>query len=192
MTHVTILGKGNMGSAISGLVTKGGNTVQVLDQSDADEVVTGDVVVLAVPYAAIAGIVATRGAQLAGKVVVDITNPVNFETFDSLVVPADGSSASELAKALPNSHVVKAFNTNFAATLASGKVGDLTTTVLIAGDDAAAKSTLSGIVTASGLNAIDAGSINRARELESLGFLQITLAAGEKISWAAGFGVVQG
>jgi len=116
---------------------------------------------------------------------------VNFETFDSLVVPADGSAAAEIAAALPQSRVVKAFNTTFAATLASGTVGgQQPTTVLIAGDDADAKSLLAGIVTAGGLRAVDAGSLQRARELEALGFLQITLAAGEKVAWTAGFAVV--
>ena len=118
---------------------------------------TGDVVVLAVPYPAVADVIAQRGEQLAGKIVVDITNPLNFETFDSLVVPADSSAAAEIAAALPQSRVLKAFNTTFAGTLAAGTVGPLTTTVLIAGDDADAKSTLAGIVTSGGLNAIDAG-----------------------------------
>jgi predicted dinucleotide-binding enzyme len=114
---------------------------------------------------------------------------VNVETFDSLVVPADGSAAAELTALLPGSTVLKAFNTTFAATLASGTVGDLTTTVQIAGDDADAKALLAGVVTAAGLKAIDAGSLKRARELEAFGFLQITLAAAEKLSWVAGFGV---
>jgi NADPH-dependent F420 reductase len=153
--------------------------------------VTGDVVVLAVPYGTVADIVAQRADQLADKVVVDLTNPLDFETFDSLVVPADGSAAAEIAAALPRSRVVKAFNTTFAATLASGSVGEQQpTTVLIAGDDADAKSLLAEIVTAGGLRAIDAGSLRRARELESLGFLQITLAAAEKTAWTAGFAVV--
>jgi NADPH-dependent F420 reductase len=189
MAHVSVLGTGNMGQAITSVVGKGGNTVELLGQNDADKPITGDVVVLAVPYGAVADIVAARGDQLAGKVVVDITNPVNFETFDSLVVPADGSAAAELAEALPQSRVVKAFNTTFAATLASGRVGDEVTTVLIAGDDADAKSLLAGIVTAGGLRAIDAGSLRRAREMEALGFLQISLAAGEKIAWTGGFAV---
>ena len=64
------------------------------------------------------------------------------------------------------------------------------TTVLIAGDDADAKALLADIVTAGGLRAIDAGALRRARELEALGFLQLTLAAGEKISWTGGFGLV--
>src|SRR3954454_5057450 len=190
MAHVSILGTGNMGQAIAGVVSRSGNTVELFGRNDTDKPVTGEVVVLAVYYGSVADVIAQRGEQLAGKVVVDITNPLNVETFDSLIVPADGSAAAEIAAALPQSRVVKAFNTNFAATLASGTVGELPTTVLIAGDDADAKSLLAGIVTAGGLRAIDAGSLRRARELEALGFLQITLAAAEKIAWTGGFAVV--
>jgi len=190
MAHVSIIGTGNMGSAIAGVVSAGGSTVELIGHGDSDKPVTGDVVVLAVYYGAVADVIAQRGEQLAGKVVVDITNPVNTETFDSLVVPADGSATAEIAAALPQSRVVKAFNTNFAATLAAGTVGDQPTTVLLAGDDADAKALLADIVTAGGLRAIDAGSLRRARELEALGFRQITLAAGEKIGWTGGFAVV--
>ena len=190
MSTVTIIGTGTMGQAIAGLVVKGGGTPQLLGQADAATAVAGDVVVLAVPHPAVAGILAERGEQLAGKVVVDITNPVNFETFDSLVVPADSSKAAEIAAALPSSHVVKAFNTNFGGTLVAGTVGTDPTTVLVAGDDADAKSAVTAIVTAAGLRAIDAGALSRARELEAIGFLQITLAAAEKISWVGGFAVV--
>ena len=190
MAHVSIIGTGNMGQAISGIVTKGGNTVELIGSTDADRQVTGDVVVLAVPYPAVSQVLAARGESLAGKVVVDITNPLDFATFDSLTVPADGSAAAEIAAALPQSRVLKAFNTTFAGTLATGSVGPLTTTVLIAGDDGDAKSLLAGIVTAGGLRAVDAGSLRRARELEALGFLQLTLAAAEKISWTGGFGLV--
>jgi 8-hydroxy-5-deazaflavin:NADPH oxidoreductase len=189
MTHVSIIGSGNMGQAISGIVTAGGNTVEVFDTSGPDTPVTGEVVVLAVPYPAVADIVAKRGDELAGKVVVDITNPLDFETFDSLTVPADSSAAAELTRALPESRVLKAFNTNFAATLAARKVGELPTTVLVAGDDADAKAQLIEIVTAGGLQGVDAGSLRRARELESLGFIQLTLAVQEKIGWTGGFAV---
>ena len=189
MTHVSIIGKGNMGQAISSIVTKGGNTVEVLDQSDADKPATGDIVVLAVPYPAVADVIAKRADQFAGKVVVDITNPLNFETFDSLTVPADGSAAAEIAAALPQSRVLKAFNTTFAATLATGTVGPVPTTVLIAGDDGDAKTLLAGVIAAGGLRALDAGALSRARELEAVGFLQLTLAVTEKVSWTGGFGV---
>lgn len=190
MAHISIIGTGNMAQAISGIVTKGGNTVELFGQADTAQTITGDIVVLAVPYPAVDQIIAERPGQFDGKIVVDITNPLNFETFDSLVVPADGSAAAVIAEKLPNSRVLKAFNTTFAATLASGAVGPLTTTVLIAGDDSDAKATLSGIISAGGLKAVDAGALKRARELEALGFLQLTLAASERISWTGGFGVV--
>jgi NADPH-dependent F420 reductase len=190
MTNLSILGTGNMGQAIASIAAKGGHRVQQLGENDLATPVTGDVVVLAVPYPAVAEVIAQRGEQLAGKIVVDITNPLDFETFDSLVVPADSSAAAEIARALPDSRVLKAFNTTFAGTLAAGTVGPLTTTVQIAGDDAEAKATLAGIVTSGGLKAVDAGSLKRARELEAVGFLQLTLAANEKVSWTGGFGLV--
>ena len=190
MNKVTIIGGGNMGKAISELVTKGGNTVEILTRSDSTTAVTGEIVVLAVPYGALDEIVAQRGDELAGKVVVDITNPLDFQTFDGLVVPADGSAAAELAAKLPRAKVVKAFNTNFAATLGTGKVGQNTTTVLVAGDDADAKQGVVSFVKAAGLNALDAGSLKRARELEAIGFTQLALAASEQIGWTGGFAVV--
>jgi NADPH-dependent F420 reductase len=190
VSHVSIIGSGNMGQAIASLAAKGGSTVELFDSSDADKPVTGDLVVLAVPYPAVADVIAQRADQLAGKVVVDITNPLNFETLDSLVVPPDSSATAEIANRLPDSRVVKAFNTNFAATLASGTVGDEPTTVLIGGDDADAKSLLTEVVTAAGLRAIDAGLLARARELEAVGFLQISLAAAEKITWTTGFALI--
>ncbi|WP_353952612.1 NADPH-dependent F420 reductase [Knoellia sp. S7-12] len=190
MAHLSILGTGNMGQAIAAVAGNGGHTVQLLGENDTATQISGDVVVLAVPYPAVSDVIAQRGESLAGKIVVDITNPLNFETFDSLVVAADSSAAAEIAAALPQSRVLKAFNTTFAGTLAAGTVGPLTTTVLIAGDDADAKSALAGILTSGGLNAIDAGALKRARELEALGFLQLTLAANEKVSWTGGFGVI--
>lgn len=189
MAHISIIGTGNMGQALSAAFTKGGHTAESIGHDDAAKAVAGDIVVLAVPYPALAEIAAARRGQLAGKIVVDISNPVNFETFDSLTVPADSSATAELAAALPDSKVVKAFNTTFAATLASGRVADVATTVLIAGDDTDAKAQLAAAVRATGMNAIDAGALARARELEAMGFLQITLAAAEKISWTAGFAV---
>lgn len=190
MAHISIIGTGNMGQAIASVVTKGGNTTQLLGRADVDQPVTGDIVVLAVPYPAVDQVLAQRGEQLAGKIVVDITNPLNFETFDTLTVPADSSAAAEIAAKLPASRVLKAFNTTFAGTLAAGTVGPLTTTVLVAGDDADAKATLIEVISAGGLKAIDAGALKRAREMEALGFLQISLAAKEQVAWTGGFGIV--
>lgn len=189
MTTISIFGSGNMGSAIDEVLSAGGATVEHIANGD-PQTVNGDIVILAVPYPALAEIAAAYGEQLASKTVVDITNPVNFETFDSLVVPSDGSAAAELATLLPDSRILKAFNTNFASTLATKKLGDKATTVLIAGDDADAKAALADALSAGGVTPVDAGSLRRARELEALGLLQMTLAASEKIGWTGGFNLV--
>ena len=204
MTNVTIIGAGNMGSALTGIALAGGNSVQVLtreaEKAEVDpqvaagtigDPITGDVVILALPYPAVAEVLETYAGQLDGKVLVDLTNPLDFTTFDGLVVPADSSAAAELASQVPGARVLKALNTNFAATLASGSVGDHKTTVLIAGDDSDAKATLAAVLEGGGLSTVDAGSLKRARELEALGFLQLTLAAGEKIAWTSGFALVK-
>ena len=152
------------------------------------EAITGDIVVLAVPVTAFDELVAAYGAQLEGKVVVDVTNPVDFATFDSLTVPADSSAAAELQAKLPGAKVVKAFNTLFAGVLAAGQVGgDVPAVVLVAGDDESAKSALIELVTAGGVKGVDAGSLKRAREMEAVGFLQMTLAAREITGWTGGF-----
>ena len=194
MSSVSILGSGNMARGIGTRAVAGGNSVQILardpEQSAAvanelggsatsaaiGDPLTGDVVVLAVPYPAAAPLVQQYGDQLAGKVVVDITNPLNVETFDGLVTPADSSAAQEIAKVAPSdARVVKAFNTTFAGTLVEGQVKDQPLDVFIAGDDADAKSTVASIVEAGGLRPIDAGPLANARYLEGLGFLHIAL-----------------
>jgi len=163
--------------------------VQLLGSADTGTPVTGDIVVLAVPYPAVAGVLAQRVGQLDGRVVVDISNPLNA-TWDALVVPPDSSAAARIAAALPGARVLKAFNTTYAGHLATGVVGDRPTTVLIAGDDAEAKAQLTEIVTGGGLRAVDAGGLDRARELEAMGFLQMTLGAAEKLPWTGGFAVL--
>lgn len=192
MANITIFGTGNMANAIGSVLSGGGSSVDYIShEQSGSAAITGDIVVLALPYPAVAGVIDSYSDQLAGKTVVDITNPLNFETFDSLVVPAGSSATAEIQAKLPNSKVLKAFNTTFAATLASKQVGENQTTVLVAGDDAAAKSDLVAAIIAGGVQAIDAGSLERAHELEALGFLQLTLAAAEKIAWTGGFAVVK-
>jgi len=205
MASISVIGTGNMGQAIAGIAAKGGASVQVVARDitkakqlaeqvggtavSFGEALTGEVVVLALPYPALADVIATYGPQLDGKTVVDVTNPVDFATFDGLTVPADSSAAAELQAALPGAKVIKAFNTNFAATLATGEVGGVPTTVVIAGDDDTAKGRLTEIVSAGGMAVADAGSLKRARELEALGFLQMALAVREQVPWTGGFAV---
>jgi 8-hydroxy-5-deazaflavin:NADPH oxidoreductase len=193
---VTIIGAGNMGRGIGTRLVAGGNRVKVLDTdpeqarelaggaSDggraegggAGEALTGDVVVLAVWYGPARSAIEQYGDQLDGKVVIDITNPVDVETFDGLVTPPESSAAEELAKLAPSgARFVKAFNTTFAGTLVEGRVAGEPLDVFIAGDDDAAKDIVAELARAGGLNPIDAGPLRRARELERLGFLHMTL-----------------
>jgi len=191
MTTITIFGNGSMGQAIGGLFARGGASVQYVGSAERATRLEGDIVVLAVPYPALKQIAADYADQLAGRTVVDITNPLDFATFDALVVPADSSAAAELQALIPQAHVLKAFNTNFAATLVSGTVGAQKTTVLIAGDDADAKQALAAAIRAGGLDAVDAGALSRARELEAVGFVQLGLAVSEKVAWNVGFALAR-
>jgi predicted dinucleotide-binding enzyme len=189
MTKISIIGSGKMSQALEGLFAKGGADVEVIGRAEVDSADFGDVVVLAVPYAALAELASTIGPKLSGKVVVDITNPVDFGTF-SPIKPAEGSAAAEFAAAVPGAQVVKAFNTNFSAALAAGEVDGSPLSILLAGDPAAV-SVVSELVSASGATAFAAGPLDRAAELEALGFLQIALAAGEQIGWTNGFVLVK-
>ena len=191
MTSFTIIGTGSMGTAIGGVLEAGGSAVDHVGRDRVGTAELGDVVVLAVPYLAVDAVIAAYGDRLDGRTVVDITNPLDFSTFDSLVVPAGSSATAQLQAKLPNASVVKAFNTTFAATLAARQVGGLPTTVLVAGDDAAAKTALIEAITAGGVSAIDAGATARAHELEAIGFLQLTLAVSEQLPWTGGFAVAR-
>ncbi len=186
---ITIFGKGNMGKAIGGNFEKAGQKVVYAGHDFKDAL--GDIVVLAVPYGAVDSILEAHKAELSGKVIIDITNPIDFSTMDSMVVPADSSAAAEIQKKVPEAKVVKGFNTTFAATLVSGKVGDNVTTVLLASDSKEAKEEVAKALDGGGLAVKDAGALKRARELEAMGFLQITMAVREQFGWTGGFAVIQ-
>jgi predicted dinucleotide-binding enzyme len=193
MSGFTIIGTGNMGRAIAALAERGGASVQSVAHGEPVDVLTGDVVVLAVPYEALGEVAARFSEQLAGKVVVDITNPVDMADGRRRETKA-GSAAAELSTRLPQSRVLKAFNTSFAATLASGELGADgvgPVTVLVAGDDVDAKSTLLDVVKASGAQGVDVGPLALARELEATGYLQLSLAMGEVVPWTGGFTLVR-
>jgi predicted dinucleotide-binding enzyme len=190
--HVTLIGTGNMARGIGSRVLAGGHELTIVgkDAQRAEAVaadiagegtvrtagigdpIEGEVAVLAVYYPDARDAVERYADQLAGKVVVDITNPVN-ETFDGLVVPPDGSATNELASLAPGARFVKAFNTTFAGPLTQGEVAGQTLDVLIAGDDADAKGKVAALARDGGLNPIDVGPQKRARELEAAGLLHI-------------------
>lgn len=206
MTSISIIGTGKMGSAIAEVSARAGASIQIIrrragtgssaERSDAEygfvgDELTGDLVVLAVPFEAYPNILEHYRDRLSGKVVIDISNPIDFTTYDELLVPPDSSTAVELSKALPAGvTVVKAFNVNLGDTLSTGTNGTTRTTVLFAGDDAEAKIAVAALLEAAGLRAVDAGPLSRARELEAMGFLQIVLAAIGKTRYESGFALL--
>src|SRR3954462_10044336 len=128
MGNITIIGTGNMARTIGTLAVAGGNTVEVVgrDQSKADDlakalgggatagkwgaVPAGDIVITALLSDGVVPVVAEYGDSLAGKVIVDISNPFNA-TFDGLAHSEETSIAQEVAKVAPaGASVVKAFN----------------------------------------------------------------------------------
>jgi len=208
--NVTILGTGNMAKAIAGLMVAGGNNVTLVsrDPEKAESTVkalaarakkgsvvkaapTGSplvdpVVINTVWYPASLDVIRQYGAQLAGKILVDITNPVNA-TFDDLATRPGTSAAEELAKVAPQgTHVLKAFNTTFAGLLNQGHVANHSIDVFIAGDDENAKATLARLIEEGGQHPVDAGPLKRARQLEGLGLLSITLQSKMEKPWMNG------
>jgi predicted dinucleotide-binding enzyme len=191
---VTVVGAGNMGRGIGTLAGAGGHEVEIVDrdpaeaQKLADDLggsvralepgapFDGEVVVLALYYPGIKDAVGEYADQLAGRVVVDITNPVNTETWDRLATAPGSSSAEEVQQLVPpETSVVKAFNSTFAGTLVEGEVAGQRLDVLVAGDDDEAKRKVSRIVSDAGLRPADVGPLSRAQQLEQLGFLHISL-----------------
>ena len=187
---VTIIGAGNMGRGIGTRAVAGGHDVQIVDRdpedakalaqelggsakgSGPDDPIEGDVVVFAIYYPQEEAL-SQYADQLEGKVVVDISVPVNTETWDELATPPGTSSAEAMAARLSDSRIVKAFNTTFAATLVKGEVGGQQLDVLIAGDDEPAKRQVRELAESGGLNVIDVGPLRRAQQLEQAGFLHI-------------------
>jgi NADPH-dependent F420 reductase len=206
--NITIIGSGNMGRGIGTRAAAGGHSVTFVDanpevaaKAAADVKVAakngakvsaatldaelGDVVVLAVWYGTNIEIAKQLGTKLAGKVVVDIANPLN-STYDGLATAPESSSAEDLAKAIAaGAKVVKAFNTTFAGTLLAGSVAGQPLDVFIAGDNADAKSKVSQLVTDGGMRAIDAGPLHRARQIEAMQLLQITLQGTLGTNWGS-------
>ena len=207
--NITIIGAGNMGRGIGTRAVAGGHSVTFVDanpetaeKAAADvkvsakngakvstaplgDVQLGDVVVLAVWYGTNIEIAKQLGNKLAGKVVVDIANPLN-STYDGLATAADSSSAEDLAKTIASgAKVVKAFNTTYAGTLIAGEVAGQKLDVFIAGDDADAKAKVSQLVTDGGMRAVDTGPLHRARQIEGMQLLHIVLQGSLGTNWGS-------
>jgi hypothetical protein len=197
MSTISIIGSGTMAAAIAGRTAKAGHTVEVISRDSAkaralaDQLAAGattgtsgtapagDLVILAVPYASAAAVVADYGDALDGKVIIDITNPVAPD-LSGLVTPHGSSGAQETAKGLPaGAHVVKAFNTIFGHVLAKGGRLD----AFIAADDSEAKARVSTFIESLGLRPFDVGGLHMAQALEAVGLMMIGLAKNGAGTW---------
>lgn len=189
MSSITLIGTGNMARAIGTLAVAGGNTVEVMgrDRAKAEAlagtlghgatvgtwgaVPAGDVVVTALLHTGVVPVVAEYGDALAGKVVVDISNPFDA-TADGLALDGLTSVAQQAAAVAPaGASVVKAFNTIFRNVLENGHP-----TVFLAGDDAAAKAAVATFVESLGLRPRDVGGLPMAHWLEGMGLVMMGLA----------------
>ena len=187
---VAIIGTGNVGGALARSLAKAGHTVTITSTSAeeakaiADEVGgtavgsnreaarAGDVVIPAVYFDSLAGILDEIREALEGKILIDVTNRMG-DTPGSVV---DGTSNAEMIqKRIPQARVVKAFNTVFAARQADPQVDGMPVDVFIAGDDEVARKTVSELASSMGMNPVDAGPLDSARILEAMAVLNIWL-----------------
>lgn len=203
MSIISIIGSGNMATAIGTRAAKHGHAVEIMSrnaakaQALADQIgngatvgtfgerPTGDMVVVAVPYAGAVDVVKRYGDALAGKILVDITNPFNADA-SGLTTSAGNSASQQIAAAAPeDAHVVKAFNTIFSGVLADDRPMD----AFFAGDDAQSKARVADILESLNMRALDAGGLDMAYALEWAGILLVGLArngAGFDIALGAG------
>ena len=194
--NIAIIGAGNMAKGLAARFAKAGHSVTLASRDEekvkvaAREVGNGvssapvasaaesaGIIILAVPYDAAGDIVEAAGG-FAGKIVVDITNPMKAD-FSGLSIGHTTSAAEEIQKRAPQAKVVKAFNTIFAQVLQNGgKAAGLPTTVFVAGDDEAARAAVIDLARSAGFETLETGALASARYLEPVAALNITLGYG--------------
>jgi predicted dinucleotide-binding enzyme len=190
MTTISIIGSGNMATAIGTRATKHGHTVELMSrdtvkaQALADQIghgatvgtygarPAGDIVIVAVLYAGAVDVVAHYGDALAGKILVDITNPFNADASGLVTTPGSSVSQQIAAAAPEGAQVVKAFNTIFGGVLA----GDEPVDAFFAGDSAEAKTRVAAFLESLDLRPLDAGGLEMTHALEWAGILLVGLA----------------
>jgi NADPH-dependent F420 reductase len=212
-TIAVIGATGNMGSAISRNLSKG-NYRLLLCANDKEKLATltadikkgttaevesldctvnasweADIIIVAVPFPAEKQ-VAEKIKQVANqKIVVSISNPLN-ETYNGLLTAPDTSAAEELQKLLPNSKIVKAFNTTFAADFATPVIAGKQVDAFVVGNDDESVKTVSELVKTAGFNPIIAGNLSVSRTLENMTLLLISLTMKYNYNWLAGWKIL--
>lgn len=194
--NITVVGYGNMGSAIASISARSGhnvvitgkeldkanevaqkigNNVKVLNENESS--LNADIIIASTPYNQQLDALKKLG-NLEGKIVIDISNPLKAD-FSGLEIGHTTSSAEEIAKGLSGVRVVKAFNTVFAQIFNEGtNINGNKVQVLVAGDDSDAKNKVSEFVESLGFESIDAGPLSNSRNLEPIGMQNIYFGYG--------------
>lgn len=200
--NITLIGAGNMGSALAARLTRAGHALRIVSRdpakaealaaanpgataaSAADAAAGADLVIVATGYADAVPALRSLGA-LDGQVVVDITNPLTAD-YMGLTLGHETSAAEEIARAVPGAEVVKAFNTLFAQVLADGPrfAEGQVAPVFVASDSARARQAASALAQSLGFRVVDAGPLKNARYLEPLAGLNIYLGYGAGLGTA--------
>jgi NADPH-dependent F420 reductase len=204
---IAIIGAGTVGTALATSFNRAGHNVTVASRdpkdagtlaaatgstaaaSNAAAAATADVIVLAVPFSSIPEIAAEIATAVGGKPVVDATNRMSFGA-DGPEIDTTSSNAEELAALLPDASVIKAFNTVLASHQSEPTAEGVQLDGYVAGDDESTKATVLQLVESMGLAPVDVGPLARARQLEGLAFLNITLNAANDGSWQSGWKLV--
>ncbi|MBV9750397.1 MAG: NAD(P)-binding domain-containing protein, partial [Acetobacteraceae bacterium] len=183
--QVAIIGAGNVGGALARALERGGHQVLFGSRSPepgkpdeaavADAARRADATILAVPFGAVADVVAAAGG-FAGKVLIDATNPLAMgEGGLGLTMGFDSSGAEHVAALAPRAKVFKTFNQTGFETMADARPYAARPVMFVAGDDEAAKPMVLGLVADAGFEAVDAGGLRAARLIEPLAMLWIEL-----------------
>jgi NADPH-dependent F420 reductase len=205
--NIAIIGAGNVGRALGASFVRAGHLVIIASRdpedarsaaaatgadvadSNAEAVASADIVVIATPFSSTAEIAAQIADAATGKVIIDATNRMSF-TPEGADIDTTTSNAEELATLLPGTSIVKAFNTVFASNQGDPITEGVQLDGFVAANDEAAKARVLELVASIGLNPVDVGPLSRARQLEGLAFLNITLNIANGGSWQSGWKLV--
>lgn len=205
--RISIIGTGNVGSALGRSFIRAGHEVVISGRDGAKTASvasaigataaaspvaaasSADVIVLAVPFSSLADVAVDLASAAAGRIVIDTTNPLKPD-YSGLTTDGSASAAEQVAAALPGARVVKAFNTLFAALQADPASFGTTLDALIAADDEAAKAVVVELAASIGFRPVVVGPLAAARELEALAWLNIGLQLRTGGDWRSTFVLV--
>ena len=205
---VAVIGAGNVGTALGSSIAKAGHEVVFASRSESaataaqhaggkatkgnsvrDAAASAEIVILAIPYAAVRDVAAAVDGVVAGKVVIDVTNPLSADG-SGLATEPGTSAAENIAHLMPGARVVKAFNTMFASVQGNPSAHNQQLDALFATDDEMARDKVGQLVQSMGFRPVWVGPLSRARELEAMAFLNIALQMATNGEWQTTYTMV--